>query len=159
MSGDVIERLMAAEGGSRELDCMIEKLLGEKSLCTQDAPMEILLAPHTFGISGVAEWCDGTEEVFQYLPETNADGMGIPNYTTNVDAALTLVPDGWDFVECNSNGNRWFVVLGDGDHCHPKYREAWSWPGGERDRAIFHRKPFALAICLVALRTKDPTHG
>lgn len=127
----LLARLERAEEGSRELDALIARHLGY-----------------------VPSWSDSDGTRFYPPGVKSGDCRLPPPFTTRVDAALTLVPEGWDFVECNSNGDRWFVVLGYGDHCHPRYREAWSWAGEERDRCIFRRKPFPLAICIAAIRAK-----
>jgi hypothetical protein len=76
-------------------------------------------------------------------------------FTASVDAALRLLPKGWDVVEADSNGGLWCVVLGCGDLNHPAYREAWSWPGEDRERGIFHRKPLALALTAAILRARS----
>lgn len=74
---DLIVRLEKASDGSRELDCLIRSILTP------------IYSGWTYGgsSSGISVWNspDGTEH----------EECFVSNYTTSLDAALTLVPDGF----------------------------------------------------------------
>lgn len=78
MTADLIAKLEAAEGPSRELDAEIEKL--------------IQMPPQT-----VAEYALKTARATWV---TNP-----PAFTSSLDAALTLVPDDHDWIIYNVNGH------------------------------------------------------
>lgn len=69
-------RCEAAEGANRELDCLIATALGWREVPNP-----------TFAGGLVGRWyrADGTM----------SDHFGVPRYTALLDAAMTLVPEGW----------------------------------------------------------------
>ena len=89
----LIAKLEAATEGSRELDCIIAVHPATPSFgVNKGARVEVLLDASCFGISSP----DGERDCADYLPKTNADALGIPYFTTSIDAALTLSsPLGW----------------------------------------------------------------
>lgn len=68
-----------------------------------------------------------------------------PKYTASLDAAMTLVPEGWD----------WGIA-----HFGPRGSEAQMWPRGDRtsDRKVIGSSDTspALALCVAALRVRAP---
>ena len=144
----LIAKLEAATEGSRELDCMIGVHPATPSCgVNKGARVAILLDDRCFGISSP----DGERDCAEYLPKTNADALGIPHFTTSIDAALTLVQRGWFIVHAASRKNgTWFWGLGcDADH-----------PDAERDGrgGTFSRDVTeegatpALALCIAVLK-------
>lgn len=139
---DLIQRLEAATEPSRKLDTEIYAKLSHFSV----------------GNIAVDIGIEDDEHIRLFMADRsdrvlNLGSFKSPSFTESVDAALTLIPPGWDVRESDSNGGLWRVVLGRGDDNHPSYREVWSWPG-DRDRGIFHRKSLALAITIAALKAK-----
>jgi len=71
-----------------------------------------------------------------------------PAYTASIDAAMTLVPEGWSF-EVRSSGT--------GD---PGQASVWNpmrAPGHEEYRVSNFATP-ALALCAAALKARNPSH-
>jgi hypothetical protein len=68
---------------------------------------------------------------------------GIPRYTSSIDAALTLVPEGWHWMAATAEGDfiRGTASVRDRDG-GPSFTSAAATP--------------ALAICAAALRAKEP---
>lgn len=146
MPPDPIAALAGAEAGSRELDALVAEAMGWK----KDAAGEWHQVGAFFG--------DGKVRMTVYA-------VDLPPWTTSVDAALTLVPEG---CACHmsrapndtaSRASVWkrrvyfddqqrrctaFDMIGDG--------------GIEPDGTVIMRT-LALAICLAALRAKDNGHG
>ena len=85
--GDLIARLEKATGPDRELDCLIFELHHK------------LLTPERRG----TYYGEPTGQYF------DLDGNPLPErapfFTSSIDAAMTLVPDGWDFCLCRDD--RW----------------------------------------------------
>ena len=119
----LIERLEAAETGTRKLDEAIGKLMGYRE------GINIGLSPH---------------------------------YTTSIDAALTLVPEGWRSGHEDSGKFDTVVLV-----------EAWCWPydssfnpdwmNGEQgyrsaeESVDGFAKTAALALCVAALKAREQT--
>jgi hypothetical protein len=123
MNDDLIARLEAAPEGSRELDVRAEITrrsflagLGAAAIAAEIVRVQSHI--------GFAKFADAEE---------------VPHYTTSLDAALTLVPEGW----------RWKVQqLRDG-HYATLMRRARN--GG---KFIVGPNPPALALCIAALRAR-----
>lgn len=118
----LIKRLEAATGPDRELDARI--------------------------------WCEVSGEIFDYFEDgflnfRRKDGgfwirpagpdTGIPAYTASIDAALTLVPEGWRSTDVHQyNDDFWHWSL---------------WRVGKRVDGN-HKTP-AIAICIAALKVRE----
>lgn len=99
MSGDtehldaLIAKLEGASEGSRELDGLIWQALNPDLLFMVDSgdvrPPKRPARYEPFGSLDIASW---TPELRRYA----ADAMGAPKLTSSLDAAMTLVPEGWD---------------------------------------------------------------
>ena len=94
---DLIERLKAATKGSRELDAEIcVHLLGGGAYAAE-SPFN-------------GEWCVYKGEDSAGRPRLAENKKGdVPDtrlsYTTSLDAALTLVPEGYDWIVADVNGH------------------------------------------------------
>lgn len=118
---EIIERLQAAPEGSRELDADI-------NLALATDPTK----PHT----GPGYYYDDAAQ-----PGT---GHRMQPYTTSLDAALTLVPEGWEFYVDSGTHNP-------SAGCHAcVYNPKEIMHGGAVDLAT----P-ALAICIAALTARN----
>jgi hypothetical protein len=141
---DLIQRLTNASEGSRELDAMIHwrKEIGDREVVSINPQGQYISV--VFNASDrVADGCD------RYMY-----GNDVAPFTTSIDAAMTLVPEGWVITDvsqrlpCNQNWE-WAVILGklvDGE---------WELANGCSKTAP---GSFALAICIAALRAKDAGH-
>lgn len=110
---DLIQRLEAAEAGSRELDVEIAKLLG--------------VYIRAWGLP-------------PYHPTEN-----VSPYTTSLDAALTLVPEGLASAVGTMFGMSqppWGVV----------------WQANGRPMATCEAATPALALCIAALKAREASH-
>lgn len=123
MNADLIlSRLEAATRGSRELDEAIATLLwGE---------------PRPSGNPGeqrVLRWWSG--------------GVGrtvAPEFTTSIDAAMMMLPDGWRLNSLGDHGETWDVELA--------ARHGREWRYG-------YAKTAAHALCIACLRARADTDG
>lgn len=128
---DLIERLSAATGPDRELDCEIALLVGFRKWIDQD------------GDHRGYEY-DGGSVVHQ-----GSEVTIIPHYTGSLDSALTLVPtyeeDGmaqrYDYILEHVNAGTTISVRV-GKQTEPSF--------GETD---------ALALCIASLRARTPGSG
>lgn len=113
MTDALIARLEAATEGSRDLDCEI--------YCAANPRCEL-----AYGAPGVR--IRGNQTVFQP-----------PRFSTSIDAALSLVPDGsgWTVGACTNN---------------TRYAEVFS-AGGTKYVVCRAATP-ALALCIAALRAR-----
>ena len=119
---DLIARLAAATAGSRELDVRIKAWLQPDIPVMTDSggygpnahPVE-----YTALSEMIEVWADGAPNDDR-ARDHHWDGLGMgvstPHYTTSIDAALTLVPEGWsiaNFYEAVKPQDRpwWGVVL------------------------------------------------
>ncbi len=133
---ELITKLEEAKEGSRDLDGLIGLL---------DNPEFELWTPDW--------WSGGPNE---YLKD---DGPPLryhqlPHYTTSIDAALTLVPEGW-FVETISDVRTRVVYKGD-THKHQCWRAALQWAATGGNLMRVDAPTPALAICIAALNTRIP---
>lgn len=120
---DLMTRIEAAECGSRELDCLIAANIG---LHIDGCPLSIPAMLERFGIQSLVEMSEAYTSVLKT----------IPRYTSSLDAALTLVPEGWDWAVFRTNG---------GLTVH-------AWCGSRDD--VFAETP-ALALCAAALKARS----
>jgi hypothetical protein len=147
---DLIQRLQDASEGSRELDAAIAVAMRN-------------------GLPRGSEWAlkfpkwevqPGNKGVVRIIGNVNGNCDDIsgrftaPAYSTSIDAAMTLVPEGWVITDvsqrlpCNQNWE-WAAVLGklvDGE---------WELANGCSKTAP---GSFALALCIAALRARDTGH-
>lgn len=146
---DLISRLEAATGPDRELDARIVLALNIRPDWAKTDPAELiamrepLVAPDTWTVS--VGYC-GPSLVF--LP-----------YTASIDAALTLVPEGWFWrVGRTSIYQAWaFISSTHPDHGEPG-RNEFAWKREEWEPPSHP----ALALCIAALKAraalaKEPT--
>ena len=126
----LIERLESATEGSRELDEAIINALCPDAMCRQDPAWEdSITVYHADALldSGKAE---------------------LPHYTTSLDAALTLVPEGWEWSLAGGNKNEPVQV---------PYASCWPdeqpFPA-ELDLYAEAATP-SLALCIAALKARE----
>lgn len=115
---DLITRLEQATEGSQELDAAICRKVG--------------IAVRMVGVRN-------------HLPVDNRD-VPIPNYTTSIDAALTLVPEGCsvELIIDNESGISYAFIT-----------PSLAIKGGSRE---FGCTP-ALALCIAALKARESDNG
>lgn len=113
---DLLTRLEQAEEGSRELDVAVWVETGGQ-VANQDRL---------------------TAEMLRISRFSHA-----PHYTTSLDAALTLVPEGWRTRDATNWGGGWDWIL-------------WKHPDGKRwTGRVMGAAPIpALALCLAALKAR-----
>ena len=132
MSDDLIKRLENATGSDRELDVAIFEAV------LLDAEMKQYDAESWFCESG------GHSYGFNTRGDPIVIWRGeIPRLTASIDAALTLVPEGWAVYEMGQTTRRvsdgWYVML----------------MGTEKSgEASSSHKFFAIALCIAALRAR-----
>jgi len=116
MSGltHLIALLKRADGPSRDLDYRLAHAVGHPSR----VPLELL--PH--------------------LMEGSKAAKAVPLFTASLDAAVTLVPEGWE----------WSVRLSPHGHFEAYHARKWE-SGSDRSEA----PTAALALCLAALRARE----
>lgn len=121
---DLIERLERADGPSRELDWAIHALI---------MPKHHRMHPYLVGV-----FIDDGQLGKVY---------SCPRYTASIDAAITLVPEGF----------RWALGYNGIDSGHPVGTASVFSPAG----AMFKGSGAtpALALCVAALRAKEADNG
>ena len=138
----LIERIEAAGGPDREIDCLIWGTLDGRSLEWQGS----LLVEKTEGPIG---WIDPGEHQRNFgCNRADQGSNGIRAYTASIDAAMTLLPDNCGFVMWYPVGKRPSVALQFGyeDHPAPKTVDGWGdYSSGATP---------ALALCAAALKAK-----
>lgn len=130
MTNPLIERLQKAGEGSRELDAEIALAVGYH--CQPD---------------GYGEGDAWTTPEGRSLPSIGRMGARPPAFTTSIDAALSLVPEGWrvDELSESQRGRFWSML-------RPReYKEGLFYVTDEG-------ASFALAICIAALRAREDKH-
>ena len=119
---DLIERLEGADHGSRALDCDVARALGERVFWPR------------LGV-----------------PLLHDSGDPVPAYTTSLDAALSLVPEGW-------YGRVWFSALPPHIAHNNNRASIWS-PDPEQEHAFFGPSGNAatapLALTIAALKARQ----
>jgi len=127
---ELIARLEAATGPSRELDAQIAITCG-KAPAVAFRPC-VSLDPGTFGIGAYEIWV-------------------APSYTASIDAALTLVPEGWAIERLS----HWPDIGASVELWEVTYRNGKPWHTS-RDRKVEVRDVAtpAIALCIAALRAR-----
>jgi len=97
---DIIEILESAGAGSREIDLDIAIICGDFKIVNTDKYENALFDRH--------EYCYGVEGQWKHYQDE------LPRYSTSIDDALTLVPEGWVYSLINDFGNLNRVRLFDG---------------------------------------------
>jgi hypothetical protein len=128
------DRCEQATGPDRELDCEIWADANDLKLEWQG---NCLVA----GIEGVIGWIDPGEHSRNFSTNRSATGpAAIPAYTASLDAAMTLVPEGY-------NGRLgWCKGAG--------YAELFNVAAGEGKGETHAAATPALALCAAALRAR-----
>lgn len=120
---DIIKRLEAATEGSRELDARIGAVVSDYERTRQPTSSESVEPGHF--------WEGKAPESLQHAP----------HYTTSIDAALTLVPEGY----------RWRLW-----YHHTGYCGADIFPDKGGILSKVHDAPTAaLALCIAALKARE----
>ena len=140
---ELIKRLETAETGSRELDAEIAIHIGWKHSKVQKG----------HGLSGAPIWShewqspDGHETDFERVsefvqgnPEIVAADI-VPTFSTNIDAALTLAPEGWSWRVGNVPSGGGFADL-----------------GTQTSLQCIEGGTPALALCIAALKAREQTN-
>lgn len=130
---DLIERLEASHGPDRALDCEIAVAFDVRGdWCSR--PLRELVA--TCGMDWLVKNSESQQSTLKALP----------NYTSSIDAALTLVPEGDDI---------WLKIQHARYDGHPKVCTA----GFETGKAPYWHGgmavTFPLALCIAALRARE----
>lgn len=103
------------------------------------ARLEAATGPSRDLDAGIAALCHPTDDQ-QYAAFEN--GRDYPDvYTSSLDAALTLVPEGWGLYSLGQCDEWWESEIGDAS------RAASEWWYG-------HSKTAAIAICIACLRAR-----
>jgi hypothetical protein len=88
---DLADRVEAAKGPDRELDCLIWAAATEQQVVWTGADNHLLIIG-----SAAIGWIDPGEHSRNFGCNRLATGPGsIPAYTASIDAAVTVVPEGW----------------------------------------------------------------
>lgn len=87
----MLERLEKATGPDRELDCLLAVAIG--GFHTKPPKYE----------GGDVLYCRYDQDGTLIMPGQAGDMM-VPRYTASIDAALTLMPPGWEFELTNLYG-------------------------------------------------------
>ena len=126
---DLIAKLEAAETGSREFDAEIAEHLGHEI---------------TWSLGGYTTDANGGPTIHWKAPHHYA-GMKepCPSYTTSIDAALTLVPEGWTPTIMKWSPGPWGIWV------------AMSRKTGHSALSEAAANTEALALCIAALKARD----
>ncbi len=125
-TSELLARLEAATGADRELNKLLAPLVG----------LRLVEEGHPLG---------------SCCYDKNGHGVPLPSFTASIDAALTLVPEGWFFdirirPQSLIDQHAPFLKMGEVSFTHPD-GEAGIW------RRVQAATP-ALAICIAALRAR-----
>lgn len=131
MTTDLIARLESAKEGSRELDLDVAEQAGSDGL---ECPPDSIPALRKFQ----------AEE--DRLPYDDISMEWLPYYTTSIDAALTLVPEGYAGLTMRTNTTKPRVVI----HCLPHSNKTNQYGEGNT---------LALALCIASLKAREESHG
>lgn len=126
---ELAARCEAAEAPDRELDAVIREAVGGATV-----PLYRLVKP----MIGHPEWEGGA----------SSNGHWLPFYTASLDAALTLVPEGWHWSIYDTNGvDKACAQVEPPEYDYEPHTGEAATP--------------ALALCAAALkaRTREPDHG
>ncbi|NBC37328.1 hypothetical protein GTZ99_12285 [Novosphingobium sp. FSY-8] len=137
-----IERIEAATGPDRELDCLIAAEIGLHIDGCRHSISEMLTM---FGIGSLVETSMSNNSVLKT----------IPSYTVSIDAALTLLPEGWAIDRLNMwpGAPSCCDVVGTHDH------NGGRWHNFSDGEARGKAATPALALCAAALRAREVANG
>lgn len=124
----LIERLEGLTGPCRECDCLIAL---EAGWDVQNMSLPLSDLVKRFGF----EW------LHEAATEYNSIYKTLPAYTASIDAAMTLVPEGWTADVRKYPNGRGFAVL-----------SQWS-PPCESEKSVDDATP-AIALCIAALKAR-----
>ena len=133
---DLMRKLEAATEGSRELDAEIcGELTGwfPSHLCNDNTR-------RSYGAGFLHKFDDGSNLL-------SKDGKVALHYSTSLDAALTLVPEGWGTSQTNTheyNDNMWQWGL-------------WCFSNLQEVSSVCVKKSPALALCVAVLKAREKT--
>lgn len=149
---ELIERLEKAQEGSRELDAAIRFVVaGDMTRCNYEERCwcENAGKPDHDNENGCGKWLGLYDERTSY-PRNWEEDVRLPHYTTSLDAALSLVPEGM----C------WWIESEDDGPMGTRRPSAVVAKRGSNPFAsttIFAATP-ALALTIAALKAKESTH-
>lgn len=132
---ELIAALEGAEEGSRGLDA------------------QIAFAANTWKWSPMGVWADhdlkvspggGRDFTYKSAVEAASACLSLPHYTTSIDAALTLVPEGWCADLCQGHDLLWLVEL---QPTNETAQQKWA----ESPRLATP----ALALCIAAIKARQ----
>ena len=95
---ELIKKLEAATEGSRELDSEVFGSLGTHVLERR-------------GRDRKAWWYKIGGKDYQRKDPSSVSYGGVPRFTSSIDAALTLVPEGWDWLITRCIGGRYCAIV------------------------------------------------
>lgn len=135
---ELIAWLEGASEGSRELDAMIAVAINFVSPERSKPNPLPTIVPRSWRQMD-AEY--GVEYLIECINDDRSVwSVWIPRYSSSVDAALTLIPDG-RFLEMQRYSDGWYVKV---------RKHSTEAVIGQADQ-----KPLALAICIAALRVRQ----
>lgn len=137
MMVDLISLLEQAESGSRELDARIGNLIDFQTPDCQPTFMSWKRYGEQFGFDKQVEAASRYGSVWHdYLP----------SWTTSIDDAVTLIPDGWVLEKLGDGASGIIGSLA------PMYTKCDLTNGKDGARCMAGTRP--LAICLAALKAR-----
>ena len=134
---DLIEKLEAADGPSRELDAEIALAI--------DYEIEGLF-PYT--LKDVINYYDSISKATEdgFFTDPNCIASQMPYFSKSIDAAMTLIPDGWEWeIQFGMLTDRNIFMVKMGQHIEVEH------PNPFQECAPC----FPLAICIAALKARD----
>ncbi len=97
------------------------------------------------------KWHDNCEDWMFEEPDLSGAWNAIPAYTTSLDAALTLVPEGWEWLVRGGDDENFANVTRGGVPVMMEGRQIN--PDWQRNPVYAHSP--ALALCIAALRARQ----
>jgi hypothetical protein len=136
----------AASGAQKDARAVTNQLLALADRCEKASGPDRDLDAAIMGLFTNSVESDDGE--WWYGPHDEMPGK-VPAFTASLDAALSLVPEGWVTADANnlnisSNLGGWAWCLDNGADCgHPRFRDA-----------VAKAKTPPLALCAAALRAR-----
>lgn len=149
----LLHRIEQATEGSRELDALIEVAAAAKDFGALAEGYRLELEAHPDGISVNVNAMDGKHSSRQkrYAP---------PHYTTSLDAALTLIPEGWRVLNLSEWDAEPLRLLGPWMcQVRPREHRANIFEGFGEGPNCMHAPTAALALCRAALKARATVSG
>ena len=139
---ELLDKLRAAEEGSRELDCCISAELEDREVFFDGNTMmgRSRTPPHDQCVLG---WIDPGKQARNF--QAGWAKPPWPHYTTSIDAALTLVPEGWIW-KANWFNSKGYALVGKPSE-KGNFKEPHKYPA--------LAKTPALALCIAALTARE----